>query len=66
MVAMTLLRLIQFRLDILGEWWETCPWYPQKRHASILDLRRLVWKRRREFSHLLSQTHDMQKTSYRQ
>ena len=64
MVAMTLLRLIQFRLDILGEWWESTPWYPQKRHASILDLRRLVWKRRREFSHLLSQTHDMQKTHH--
>ena len=65
MVTMTLLRLLQFRLDALGTWWETTPWYLRKQHASILDLRRVVWKLREEFSHLPSQTHDMPKTQQR-
>ena len=58
MVAMTLLRLIQFQLDALGRWWEEMPWYPQKRHASILDLRRLFWKHQDDFSQFVLQPHE--------
>jgi hypothetical protein len=46
MVALTLLRLLQFRLDQTwgaGRWWYKPEGYPQKRHASIRDLCRLFW-----------------------
>jgi hypothetical protein len=63
MVAQTLLRLMQFRLDSrLGETWRPPPpWNPSKRHASILDLRRLFWKQRQRFSQVVSALDDMQK-----
>lgn len=63
LVAMTLLRLMQFRLaeEAAGRWWHRMPWYRQKRHVSILDLRRLFWKHRAEFSQLLWQPEEMQK-----
>jgi hypothetical protein len=56
MVALTLLRLLQCRLDQTGEmgrWWSRPEWYPQKRHGSIRDLCRLFWRHRGVFSHLL-------------
>ena len=63
MVAQTLLRLIQFRLDdACGDTWRPAPpWNPNKRHASILDLRRLFWKHRAKFSQVLSALHDLRK-----
>ena len=63
MVAQTLLRLMQFRLDRrLGESWrQPPPWNPRKRHASILDLRRVFWKLRRRFSQVLSALDDFKK-----
>jgi hypothetical protein len=63
MVAQTLLRLMQFRLDCrLGESWRSPPpWNPRKRHASILDLRRLFWKHRRRFSQVMSALDDFKK-----
>ena len=51
LVALTLLRLLQARLNHTwghGNWWLTPEWNPRKRHASILDLRRLCWRYRPE------------------
>lgn len=56
LVALSLLRLLHARLDRAweaGTWWQTPAWHHQKRHASILDLRRLFWRDRAEFSQLL-------------
>jgi hypothetical protein len=53
MIAMTLLRLMQFHLDeVWGEetWWRRPEWNPRKQHGSILDLRRLFWRQRTRFS----------------
>jgi hypothetical protein len=61
MLALTLLRLMQFRLDRVGQWWLRTPWYPQKRHASILDLRRLFWSHRERFSQLVQSPHEVRK-----
>ena len=62
-VAQTLLRLMQFRLDTAcGDAWRLAPpWNPRKRHASILDLRRLFWKHRQRFSQVLAGLDDLQK-----
>jgi hypothetical protein len=62
-VAQTLLRLMQFRLDAAcsDAWRPAPPWNPRKRHASILDLRRLFWKHRQRFSQVLAGLDDLQK-----
>ena len=70
MLALTLLRLMQFRLDAArGACWRPAPpWNPEKRHASILDLRRLFWKHRARFSQLVSALDNLRKppqTKYR-
>jgi len=65
MVAMTLLRLLQFRLNQTwgaGSWWSKPAWYARKRHASIRDLCRLFWRHRAVFSPLLIDLEDMNKT----
>jgi hypothetical protein len=63
MLALTLLRLMQYRLDATcGAGWRPAPpWNLEKRHASILDLRRLFWKHRTRFSQLLSALDDLKK-----
>jgi hypothetical protein len=46
LVAMTLLRLLQTRLEQAwgtGSWWSKPEWNRRKRQASILDLRHLFW-----------------------
>jgi hypothetical protein len=46
LVALTLLRLLQARLERSLEadtWWARPSWNRRKHHASILDLRRLIW-----------------------
>jgi len=56
MIALTLLRLLQFRLDAAwgkGEWWTKPEWNRHKQHPSILDLRRLFWRHRERISQLL-------------
>jgi hypothetical protein len=56
LMALTLLRLLQARLDQAwgsGRWWFKPPWTGRTRQASILDLRRLFWRDRAEFSQLL-------------
>jgi hypothetical protein len=63
MLALTLLRLMQYRLDATcgARWRPAPPWNLQKRHASILDLRRLFWKHRTRFAQLLSALDDLKK-----
>jgi DDE superfamily endonuclease len=64
MVALTLLRVLQWRLDEhwgSGRWWQPPPWNPRKVRASILDLRRLLWRYRPAFSHFLSALEDREK-----
>jgi hypothetical protein len=56
LVAMTLLRLLQARLSQAWDnesWWLKPEWNCRKRHASILDLRRLFWRYRPQFSQCL-------------
>ena len=56
MIALTLLRLLQFRLDAAwgaGEWWLKPEWNLGKQHPSILDLRRLFWRHRERIAQLL-------------
>jgi hypothetical protein len=56
MIAMTLLRLMQFRLDAAwgkGSYWLKPEWNRRKRHPSILDLRRLFWRHRERIAKLL-------------
>lgn len=53
LIALTLLRLLQTRLDQAwgeGHWWLKPEWNRRKCPASILDLRRLFWRPRQEFS----------------
>ena len=63
MTVLTLLRLMQFRLaSRLGTAWRPVPpWNPEKRHVSILDLRRLFWKHRERFSQVMFALNDFEK-----
>jgi hypothetical protein len=64
MLAQSLLRLIQFRLDKeRGEqtWWSPPAWNPKKKHPSILDLRRLFWRHRETFTQLLVRQEELAK-----
>jgi hypothetical protein len=64
LVALTLLRLLQTRLDHAwgsGNWWLKPEWNRRKHHASILDLRRLFWRYRAEFSQFLVNLEDVEK-----
>ena len=63
MVAITLLRLLQFRLKArFGDnWWHKPDWNRRKRHPSLLDLRRLLWKNRDEIAKLLQDLEDFKK-----
>ena len=64
MVAMTLLRLMQFRLDAAwgeGSYWLRPEWNRRKQHPSILDLRRLFWRHRTRFSKLLRRLEEIEK-----
>ena len=64
LVALSLLRLLQFRLEQAwgsGTWWHKPMWNHHKRHASILDLRRLFWRHRAEFSQFLVVLEEMGK-----
>lgn len=63
MVAQTLLRLMQSRLEAIcgNAWYAPPPWNPRKRHVSILDLRRLFWRHRQRFSQVLAALDDLRK-----
>jgi hypothetical protein len=64
LLALTLLRLLQLRLDQAWgahSWWLTPAWNPRKRHGSILDLRRLFWRHRAVLSPLLLGLEEVEK-----
>lgn len=66
LVAQTLLRLLQHKLDTQegqGQWWSAPEWNQRKQHPSVLDMRRLLWGCREEFSHFLVELEEMRKTS---
>jgi hypothetical protein len=64
MVAMTLMRLLEQRVDATwgeGSWWVAPEWNRHKNHPSVLDLRRLFWRHRTEVSQCLLQLEDIEK-----
>lgn len=64
MVALTGLRVLQGRLEQrwpAGQWWHQPPWDPRKARASIVALRRLLWRHRPVFSLFLSELEELQK-----
>jgi hypothetical protein len=56
-VAMSLLRLLQFRLEATGgvDWWAPPPWDRKKDRPSVLDVERLLRRHRAEIQRLLSE-----------
>jgi hypothetical protein len=64
MVAQTLLRLLQLALDADGgsaNWWTPPDWNRKKKHPSLLDVRRLMWRYRQDFSQFLADLDEMRK-----
>ena len=64
LVALTLMRLLRYRLDAAwgaASWWSKPEWYRHKQHPSILDVRRLFWRYRQEFSQFLQELEDIEK-----
>jgi hypothetical protein len=57
LLALTLLRLLQFRLEEAeGDgWWFHPPWNQRKSRPSVLDLERLLWQQRAEIQRLLAE-----------
>jgi hypothetical protein len=57
LLTMSLLRLLQFRLEEAegNAWWFHPPWNPRKTRPSVLDLERLLGQQRWEIQQLLSQ-----------
>ena len=55
-MTMSLLRLLQFRLEATGEvgWWLRPPWHKDKDRPSVLDAERLMRRRRAKIQRLLS------------
>jgi len=55
-VTMSLLRLLQFRLEACGEvgWWFRPPWNKDKDRPSVLDAERLMRRHRAKIQRLLS------------
>ena len=55
-VTMSLLRLLQFRLEACGEvgWWLRPPWNKKKDRPSVLDAERLMRRHREQIQRLLS------------
>ena len=56
-VTMSLLRLLQFRLEEAGEvgWWYRPPWHKDKDRPSVLDAERLMRRHGAEIRRLLSE-----------
>lgn len=56
-VTLSLLRLLQFRLDAEGRasWWTPPPWNKKKDRPSVLDVERLLRRHRPEIQRLLSE-----------
>ncbi|MFO0952354.1 MAG: transposase [Isosphaeraceae bacterium] len=56
-VTMSLLRLLQFRLEAEGctDWWSPPPWNKKKDRPSVLDVERLLRRHRADIRQLLSE-----------
>jgi hypothetical protein len=56
LLVLTLLRLLQFRLEEAegDSWWFHPPWNKRKARPSVLDLERLLWQCRGEIQQSLS------------
>ena len=56
-VTMSLLRLLQFRLDAEGctDWWSPPPWNKKKDRPSVLDVERMLRRHRAEIQRFLSE-----------
>ena len=56
-VTMSLLRVLQFRLDAEGrvDWWTPPPWNRKKDRPSVLDVERLLRRHRPEIQQLLAE-----------
>lgn len=64
-VAQTVLKLLARRLDATsgaGSWWSAPEWNRHKRHASLLDVRRVRWASRQAFSDFLREQDDPRET----
>lgn len=64
LVAMTLLRLLEERIDTVwgqGSWWVVPEWNRHKSHPSVLDLRRLFWRHRSKLSQCLLELEEIEK-----
>jgi DDE superfamily endonuclease len=57
LLVLTLLRLLQFRLEEAegDSWWFHPPWNKRKARPSVLDLGRLLWQHRGEIQRLLAE-----------
>jgi muconolactone delta-isomerase len=67
MVAQTLLRLLSRRLDEAvgtGGWWSAPEWNRRKTHPSLLDVRRVMWAYRPEFSDFLRRLDGVQESPH--
>lgn len=58
LLAVLLLRLLQFRLEEAAgdSWWFHPPWNKRKTRPSVLDLERLLWQHRGELQALLAES----------
>src|SRR5438067_6690140 len=58
LLAVLLLRLLQFRLEEAAgdSWWFHPPWNKRKTRPSVLDLERLLWQHRGEMQALLAES----------
>jgi hypothetical protein len=55
LVTLSLLRLVQFQLDAVGEaWWQAPPWNQNKTRPSVLDVARWFGRYRPEIQQLVS------------
>ena len=66
LVAQALLRLLELRLDQhcgVGTWWRKPEWNRRKARASLLDLRRLLWRHRDDFSKFLVVLEEIEKVA---
>lgn len=64
MLAMTLLRLLEWRLEECRgrDWCPPPPWNPRKTRVSMLDLRRELWRYRAIFSKFLRKMGEVRKS----
>jgi DDE superfamily endonuclease len=62
-LCMTLMRLLQWEWEQRrgSDWCPAPPWNKHKTRVSILDLRRLLWRHRKAFSHFMKEMDGVEK-----